>query len=280
MKKLLLLFAILLSFIGNAQEHFRLNDTQKNKIKKINTEVLKSVLLVENGLNKNNSKLPNDIFDPYISIISQSYKSQNLSKKQIATLNEIICIKCYEDEWILQQNTKVQAKKVELEKNIANQKPFNKFNRMTLDEASKFAKQIAESAKTEWLYFYEKEDEKHNTYRVVFIRKGLGAEKTEAIKNKTELPEAGDLLVVNFNIRYIGQNKALEIEGTKTYRFYEVRSKYLDLFPIWKKEFNPDADVEKTVDDLRSKEAVDKFAKSKFVLSGSGSSWQIYNWSE
>lgn len=46
-------------------------------------------------------------------------------------------------------------------------------------------------------------------------------------------------------VKYMeGANPALEIEGTPVYKMNTIRGKFLDLFPIWKKYVDPNADAE------------------------------------
>lgn len=49
-----------------------------------------------------------------------------------------------------------------------------------------------------------------------------------------------------------GANPALEIEGTPVYEINAIRGKFLDLFPIWKKYVDPEADAELLVEKGRS----------------------------
>lgn len=48
---------------------------------------------------------------------------------------------------------------------------------------------------------------------------------------------------INFEVFYEGQDKTLEIEGEKKYRFYQARLKFLDMFPVWKKYFDASATI-------------------------------------
>lgn len=131
---------------------------------------------------------------------------------------------------------------------------------LTQEQANAFSNEIAKNAKTKWEFVQAKENTKGDYYIASY---GSG-EKTFKIV---------------FNVYYEGQNKALEIAGTKTYRFYEVRGSYLDLFPTWKKVFRPDAELEKTVDDFNSQELINRAEKINFKLKGSDDEWQITNWS-
>jgi hypothetical protein len=131
---------------------------------------------------------------------------------------------------------------------------------LTQDQANDFAKEIATNAKTQWAFVEAKENTKGDYYVASY---GSG-EKT---------------FKIIFKVYFEGQNKALEIPGIKTYRFYEVRGSYLDLFPTWQKVFRPDATLEKTVDDINSQELINRPAHINFKLKGSDDQWHITNWS-
>lgn len=131
---------------------------------------------------------------------------------------------------------------------------------LTQVQANAFANEIATNAKTQWEFVQAKE----NTNGDYYVASYSSGEKTFKIV---------------FNVYYEGQNKALEIPGTKTYRFHEVWGTYLDLFPTWKKVFRPDAELEKTVEDFKSQELINRPANINFKLKGSDDEWHITNWS-
>jgi hypothetical protein len=131
---------------------------------------------------------------------------------------------------------------------------------LTQEQAIAFSNEIATNAKTKWEFVQAKENTKGDYYVASY---GSG-EKT---------------LEIVFNVYYEGQNKALEIPGIKTYRFYEVWGSYLDLFPTWKKVFRPDVELEKTIDDFSSQELINRSSEIHFKLKGSDNEWHISNWS-
>jgi len=133
-------------------------------------------------------------------------------------------------------------------------------NNLTQEQANTFSNEIAINGKTKWEFVQAKENTKGDYY----ISTYSSGEKT---------------LKVIFHVYYEGQNKALEIPGTKTYKFYEVWGSYLDLFPTWKKVFKPDAELEKTVDDFNSQELINRPEKINFKLKESDNQWHITNWS-
>ncbi len=51
---------------------------------------------------------------------------------------------------------------------------------------------------------------------------------------------------VTFDIRSKGANPDLNIEGVKYFIFKEAKGKFLDIFPFWQKEIQPDATPDKT----------------------------------
>jgi len=133
-------------------------------------------------------------------------------------------------------------------------------NKLTQDQANSFANEIAINGKTKWEFVQAKESTNGDYY----VSSYSSGEKT---------------LKVIFNVYLEGENKALEIPGIKTYKFYEVWGSYLDLFPTWKKVFKPDAELEKTVDDFNSQELINRPEHINFKLKGTDDQWQITNWS-
>lgn len=51
-------------------------------------------------------------------------------------------------------------------------------------------------------------------------------------------------LLITFNTYFDGRNTDLEINGVKKWEIRTVYGKYLALFPIWKKYFQPEANIE------------------------------------
>lgn len=131
---------------------------------------------------------------------------------------------------------------------------------LTQEQANTFAKELATNSKTAW----ELESAKENTNGNYYIVNYAAGDKT---------------FKIIYNVYHKGENKALEIPGVKTYKFYEVWGSYLDLFPTWQKVFRPDANLEKTVDDYNSQELINRGENINFKLKGSDDQWHIRNWS-
>jgi len=131
---------------------------------------------------------------------------------------------------------------------------------LTQDQANAFAKELATNSKTPWEFTKAAENTNGNYYIVNYA--------------------AGDkTFKIIYNVYHEGENKALEIAGVKTYKFYEVWGSYLDLFPTWQKVFRPDVELEKTVDDYKSQELINRPENINFKLKGSDDQWHITNWS-
>lgn len=149
-----------------------------------------------------------------------------------------------------------------------------------LDEsgAREFAENVAANGKTKWEFLKVKENIKQRGYIVIYI----DASATEEIKviARTSNEYSGQKhLEVSFTVYYEGENLALEIAGIKKFKFNNVDGKYLDLFPVWKKIFKTDAELEKTVDDINSQELKNRPANINFKLKGTDDEWHITNWS-
>lgn len=149
-----------------------------------------------------------------------------------------------------------------------------------LDEsgAREFAENVATTGKTKWEFLKVTENVKARSYIVIYID-ASATEEIKAVAKKSNEYNDKAHLEVYFTVYYEGENIALEVAGTKKFKFNKVRSKYLDLFPVWKKVFRPDAELEKTVDDFNSQELRRVPEKINFKLKESGGEWNITNWS-
>lgn len=110
MKKIITILLIFVSLFLNAQNNiFRLNLSEKEKIKKINPNLVMSFYLVENELENNKkiiAKNETNIYNPNINLIDQYYRNNELTEKEITKIETIICRVCYENEWKSQQDAK------------------------------------------------------------------------------------------------------------------------------------------------------------------------------
>jgi hypothetical protein len=114
-------------------------------------------------------------------------------------------------------------------------------DKMDFDQAKSFANEIAASSRSKWIPLYDKENDK--SIAIWYVDASLNPEQINKIKTGKSLCETGECLKVSFITFYEGENKNLEIRGTKKYKFNTVVMKYLDIFPIWQKYFQPSADV-------------------------------------
>ncbi|MDH1880948.1 hypothetical protein [Empedobacter sp. GD03797] len=90
MKKIYLFLFFLSSMFVFSQE-FRLNQDSKNKLGKIDKELLNKVLFIEHFLNEKN--------DPYFSVLYNYLNTANLTSKQLEKFNTLVCVECYKREW-------------------------------------------------------------------------------------------------------------------------------------------------------------------------------------
>lgn len=112
--------------------------------------------------------------------------------------------------------------------------------------AKNFADDIASSAKTGFTYLKTKEDAKDLRYYYT------PNDATEAEKEDREaFGSCMRCMIVYFKKYNKGANEDLEIEGTPMLYFSMVSGSYLDLFPIWKKEFLNAATPELALDNFR-----------------------------
>lgn len=137
------------------------------------------------------------------------------------------------------------------------------------------AKELATTAGKDLRFYKSKEFGDLRKLKVVFVPSTV---KDEDIQNYTvsEADEASYLTFV-FNIDFIGENKDLEKPGVKQYRLILAESKYLTIFPIWQKYFNPAADFEKTLTDSKSRELRDYEKNIQIYIQKQGNIWTLRN---
>jgi hypothetical protein len=143
-----------------------------------------------------------------------------------------------------------------------------------------FADQVVSDSKTkfEFLRIDETTNNPENYHEVVYIP----ADAVNKEKKAKPFVICDECIKVKFYVYNAGENKELERKGVKTLRFSEVSGRYLDLFPVWKKIFKPNVDVEKTLEDFKSQKLKEKnpnldyrFYKNNI----SENNWYIHNYS-
>lgn len=137
---------------------------------------------------------------------------------------------------------------------------FDKFVSRDTVEIRKLGDSIAYNAKTKFK-FIKSEYSKYDriNYFLTYTENGEPEIKTtkrkdsngEATRDEV-LPESKKM-IVTFRVKYIGENKDLEIKGIPEYRFERVEGKFLNLYPFWKKYINPNADAIKLTEDGAAK---------------------------
>lgn len=145
----------------------------------------------------------------------------------------------------------------------------------TQESAESLAKELADVSGKDLRFYKAKEFGDLRKLKVVFVPNTV---KDEDIENHTvsDADKASFLSFV-FNIDFIGENKDLEKPGVKQYRLILAESKYLTIFPIWQKYFNPTADVEKTLTDSKSRELRDYEKNIQIYIQKQGNIWTLRN---
>jgi len=288
MKKLLFIICLsLFSITSFSQDTNRLSEQSKAKIKKISKETLNTILFVEIGLEKNRIKLSDnnvDIYNPNISTIKQAYSNNRLTSNQISKIENIICYKCYENEWLNQKQT---LKEVTSENDQAYnekyshlQKIKDKINNLDTITARIFSDSIAYSAKTPFEFFKLKKYKKHNDkYIRNFIYYYIPTNLTVEEDKENREFSCDKCMKVYFNVYYDGANSDLEIEGIQKLKFQQVYGSFLDLFPTWKREFLPTVNKDKVLDDFKFRDVKNRKLGINVRISKQNGIWQIYNWS-
>lgn len=143
------------------------------------------------------------------------------------------------------------------------------------EAAINISKEMATATGKDLRLYKSKEFSDVGKFKVVFVPSTI---KDEDIANyAVSDDDKAKFLSIVFNIDMIGENKDLEKPGVKQYRFLIAESKYLTIFPIWQKYFNPAADVEKTLTDSKSRELRDNDKNIQIYLQKQGNIWTLRN---
>jgi hypothetical protein len=115
-----------------------------------------------------------------------------------------------------------------------------------LNTATQFADSIANSFRVKYERLDARESRRGDVYSIVYLPASSMPKTKEAIKEAIEKSysrefDCDSCLSVHFSIINEGENKSLEIKGTKKYHFTFTRGKFLDLFSFWTKYVNPNA---------------------------------------
>lgn len=111
---------------------------------------------------------------------------------------------------------------------------------MTKMEAASFADSLVANSREKLMLWNVQEGKRLLTYEFIEASTDTIA-LNEVIKKGHHINV--EFYEIDFEIFYEGQDKTLEIEGEKKYRFHQARLKFLDLFPVWKKYFDNSATI-------------------------------------
>jgi negative regulator of replication initiation len=147
-------------------------------------------------------------------------------------------------------------------------------NKIATDkEAIKIAEEIAslQTKKVRLLRSQEFTEERQLLVR--FVPEEMTNEQYDALDQY----EQSDFLTVTFRIDYVGENKDLERQGVKTYKFKQLKGTYLQIFPVWKKYYHPEAEIEPTLTDSKIQKFVDFPKKIDFYIQEDNERWILLN---
>ncbi|MDN3675723.1 hypothetical protein QWY99_22065 [Flavobacterium branchiarum] len=123
---------------------------------------------------------------------------------------------------------------------------LHKMDNCDLDAATEFADAIANSFRVKYERLDSRYSKRGDVYSIIYLPASMMPKNKEAIKDAIEKSysrefECDSCLSVHYNVINEGENKDLEIKGTKKYHFTFTRGKFLDLFNFWVKYVNPNA---------------------------------------
>ncbi len=141
-----------------------------------------------------------------------------------------------------------------------------KIENLSEPEARNLADQVISLSVNKWEFVSAKETKSGEYFNIKYIDSSQPKEVKDGVKNGDS---CDDCLKVSFKI----DSKSRKL------KFNEVWGDYQDLFPAWQKYFRPDADQQKTENDLDSQELIDKPAGVNVKFKKDQESWHITNWS-
>ncbi len=233
MKSLVFACLLFVSSFVTAQKEYRIDrlllveimsdDNQPiagNDIKCIEGNLNNNWLLLK-AAQINPIQIYNGFYDPTLTISRLKEKSsKSLSK---------VCFDCYEKEWQLQQNRMAAfLDSFEYRQNI--------LAVSTADSIIMLANNMTSLAKRKFQYAgftkYSIEQDWCKYYSIVYTE---GETKTIAFQ-------------VDVRSIEVGGDRNLEISGTTYYMVSRMSGRYLDIFPIWQKYFEPNAEINEVLD--------------------------------
>jgi len=142
-------------------------------------------------------------------------------------------------------------------------------------DALSVANEIAMLSTHKLRLYKTKDTPSQKNLRYVFVPADLMDKDVESRKYSNA--QAANFIVIDFTYFNEGENKDLEKQGVKMFRLSTIESKYLNIFPFWKKHFKSDADVEHTIDDYKSQHLKDYQNNLNFYIHKDGDSWTLRN---
>ncbi|MES2238877.1 MAG: hypothetical protein V4497_01330 [Bacteroidota bacterium] len=124
---------------------------------------------------------------------------------------------------------------------------LKKTYRSDIEFTRQFADSVAVSFGEEYNFLGSRESKRGDVYSIVYLPVSVSEETKKRIKESIDYAYTGDCiecLKVHFKIFKEGENKDLQIGGTKKYMFNVFEGKFLDVLPFWKKHINPSAAAE------------------------------------
>lgn len=143
----------------------------------------------------------------------------------------------------------------------------------TNTEAIKIAEDIAglQTKKVRLLRVQEFKEE------YVLMVRFVPEQMTNEQYDKLDQYAQAEFLTVTFRIDYVGENKDLERQGVKTYKFKQLKGTYLQIFPVWKKYYHPEAELESALTNDKIKKFIDFPKKLDFYIEDVNDLWILYN---
>ena len=154
---------------------------------------------------------------------------------------------------------------------------INSLRELDKEGAKKFSDSIANTSKTKYKFLQVSNNTMLKSHYILRYIPADTKDKEKYIDRRCE--QCINVIFVKY---FKGANPSLEIKGEEFYFFDKIEAKFLDLFPIWKLVFKPDADAIKLTEGHKSySDTVIKINDTKYTFQNYKSDspiWELKAW--
>ncbi|MGK4568301.1 hypothetical protein [Flavobacterium sp. 3HN19-14] len=145
----------------------------------------------------------------------------------------------------------------------------------TKDRAIAIGNEMIAATPTKYRLYVTKESINAGIFRLRYIP----AELTDADMTNGNFTEKqrSTFITIDFSFYNAGEDINAVRPAVITYKLNEITANYLDLFPIWKKYYKPDANFEKTITDFKMQHLKETDKKIDVYIFQTETGWALRN---